>query len=68
MSGTINPSEREEIIEIISLDEPEEILIAPKSKQTIPVYYEDPGNYTVFGLDRGYVSEKSNPTDPSTND
>lgn len=63
MSGITNSSENEETIEIVSLDEPEEVII-PKSKITI--YYEDPGDYTVFGLDRSYFPEGSN--NPSTND
>jgi len=62
MSGIINSSENEETIEIVSLDKPEEV-ITPKPKVTI--YYEDPGDYTVFGLDRSYSEE---PNNPSTND
>lgn len=61
MSGTTNSSEHEEIIPLDS--KPESKIIQPKtatnSKPKEPVYYEDPGNFTVFGLDRDYSSEDS---------
>lgn len=59
MSGIIDSSENEETIEIVSFDEPEEV-ITPKSK--ISIYYEDPGDYTVFELDRSYLEESNNPS------
>lgn len=57
MSGTPKPSNKEEIIPLDS--DPEPIIVVPGSGYKIPVYYEDPDDFTTFGEDRGYSSDDS---------